>query len=315
MELVRGIPITDYCDSNQLVLQERLELFVAVCQAVQHAHQKGIIHRNLKPSDVLVTPHDGRPAPKVIDFGVAKAIGQQLTDRTLYTQFTQMIGTPVTMSPEQAGMNGMDVDTRSDIYWLGVLLYELLTGTTPLEKKRFQEAAYDEIRRLIRDAEPPKPSTRLSTFESIASIAAQRRMEPAKLARLVRGDLDWIVMKALEKDRSRRYHTANAFAQDVQRYLADQPVEASPPSVLYRLRKFVRRNQATVLTASLLLVGLLVAVVGLTIGYVWAEGAVRKEGQAREESAGWCRSSRSTTPSWTFLLISIFARRRPAPIR
>jgi eukaryotic-like serine/threonine-protein kinase len=258
MELVRGIPITDYCDKNQLSPPERLELFISVCQAIQHAHQKGIIHRDVKPSNVLVTSHDGKPVAKVIDFGVAKAIHQHLTERTIYTNFAQMIGTPLYMSPEQAEMSGLDIDTRSDIYSLGVLLYELLTGTTPLEKKRLREAAYDEIRRLIREEEPPKPSTRLSSSDSIALVAAQRRMEPAKLSKLVRGDLDWITMKALEKDRTRRYETANGLARDIQRYLSDEPVEASPPSATYRLRKLARKHR-TALTTAAAFAGLLVA--------------------------------------------------------
>jgi serine/threonine protein kinase/tetratricopeptide (TPR) repeat protein len=256
MELVRGIPITEYCDKNQLPPKERLELFVTVCQAIQHAHQKGIIHRDVKPSNVLVTSHDGKPVAKVIDFGVAKAIHQQLTARTIYTNFAQLIGTPLYMSPEQAEMSGLDIDTRSDIYSLGVLLYELLTGSTPLEKKRFAKAAYDEIRRLIREEEPPKPSTRLSTSDSIASIAAQRHMEPAKLSKLMRGDLDWITMKCLEKDRTRRYETANGLARDIQRYLADDVVEARPPSAGYRLKKFVRRHKGQVIAASLALLAL-----------------------------------------------------------
>jgi serine/threonine protein kinase len=251
MELVRGIPITDYCDKNQLSPRDRLDLFITVCQAVQHAHQKGIIHRDIKPSNVLVTSHDGKPVAKVIDFGVAKAINQQLTERSIYTNFAQMIGTPLYMSPEQAEMSGLDIDTRSDIYSLGVLLYELLTGTTPLDKKRFAKAAYDEIRRMIREDEPQKPSTRLSTSDSIASIAAQRHIEPARLSKLMRGDLDWITMKALEKDRTRRYETANGLARDIQRYLSDEPVEACPPSATYRLRKFARKNRAALATASL----------------------------------------------------------------
>jgi eukaryotic-like serine/threonine-protein kinase len=251
MELVRGIPITEYCDQNQLSPRERLDLFVTVCQAIQHAHQKGIIHRDIKPSNVLVTSHDGKPVAKVIDFGVAKAIHQHLTERTIYTNFAQMVGTPLYMSPEQAEMSGLDIDTRSDLYSLGVLLYELLTGTTPFDKKQLREAAYDEIRRLIREVEPPKPSTRLSqSTESLPSVAAQRRMEPAKLSKLVRGDLDWITMKALEKDRTRRYETANALARDIQRYLSDEPVEACPPSASYRLRKFARKNRAMLTTAA-----------------------------------------------------------------
>src|SRR5262249_45529321 len=193
-----------------------LELFLSVCRAVQHAHQKAIIHRDLKPSNVLVSRHDATPVVKVIDFGVAKALGQELTDKTLFTGFAQMLGTPLYMSPEQAGMSDLDIDTRSDIYSLGVLLYELLTGTTPFSKERFQQAAYDEIRRIIREEEPPKPSTRLSdSKDSLPSISAQRHTEPAKLTKLVRGELDWIVMKALEKDRTRRYETASTFAADV----------------------------------------------------------------------------------------------------
>jgi serine/threonine protein kinase/tetratricopeptide (TPR) repeat protein len=264
MELVRGIPITEYCDKHQLSPHERLELFITVCQAIQHAHQKGIIHRDVKPSNVLVTSHDGKPVAKVIDFGVAKAIHQHLTERTIYTHFAQMIGTPLYMSPEQAEMSGLDIDTRSDIYSLGVLLYELLTGTTPLERQRLREAACDEVRRLIREEEPPKPSTRLSTSEVIAAVAAQRKMEPAKLSKLVRGDLDWITMKALEKDRTRRYETANGLARDIQRYLSDEPVEASPPSAVYRLCKLARKHRTALTTAAAFVV-LLVAGAGLAI--------------------------------------------------
>jgi serine/threonine protein kinase/tetratricopeptide (TPR) repeat protein len=264
MELVKGVPITEFCDENHLTPRQRLELFLTVCQAVQHAHQKGIIHRDLKPSNVLVSCHDTTPTVKVIDFGVAKALGQALTDKTLFTGVAQMIGTPLYMSPEQAGMSELDVDTRSDIYSLGVLLYELLTGTTPFSKERFRKAAYDEIRRIICEEEPPKPSTRLSeSTETLPSVSAQRHMEPAKLTKLVRGDLDWIVMKALEKDRNRRYETANGFAADVQRYLNDEPVLACPPSRWYRLRKFARRNKvALTMTASLgvaLLAGVMIS--------------------------------------------------------
>lgn len=269
MELVRGVPITDYCDQNNLPVHERLELFVTVCHAVQHAHQKGIIHRDIKPGNVLVTLHDSRPVPKVIDFGVAKAIGQQLTDKTLFTQFAQMVGTPLYMSPEQAELTGQDVDTRGDIYSLGVLLYELLTGTTPFDGARMKKVALDEIRRMIREEEPPSPSTRLSSTagETQTAVAAHRRVDPRGLSRLVRGDLDWIVMKALEKDRSRRYETANGFAADIGRYLSDQPVEACPPSSVYRFRKFVRRNRAGLVTSSLLGAALLVATsaIGWTI--------------------------------------------------
>lgn len=252
MELVRGISITAYCDREQLSITERLELFVLVCRAVQHAHQKGIIHRDLKPSNILVTVIDGAAVPKVIDFGVAKATGASLTDRTIYTGFHQFIGTPLYMSPEQADLSGMDMDTRSDIYSLGVLLYELLTGTTPFDQDTFRQAAFDEIRRIIREDEPPRPSTRLSSLGATRStVSANRKADARHLDRTVHGELDWIVMKALEKDRKRRYETANDFAADVLNYLADRPVEACPPSSFYRLRKFVGRNRSTLLAASL----------------------------------------------------------------
>ena len=215
MELVHGVPITMYCDDNHFTPRQRLELFVPVCQAIQHAHQKGIIHRDIKPSNVMITLYDGKPVPKVIDFGVAKATEQRLTERTLFTAFGMFVGTLEYMSPEQAEMSALGVDTRGDIYSLGVLLYELLTGNTPLSHKTMKEAAYAEILRMIKEEEPPKPSTRLSdSGEALASISAQRKTEPAKLSKLVRGELDWIVMKTLEKDRNRRYETANAFAQD-----------------------------------------------------------------------------------------------------
>jgi tetratricopeptide (TPR) repeat protein/serine/threonine protein kinase len=243
MELVKGVPITEFCDQRKLTPRQRLELFVPVCQAIQHAHTKGVIHRDIKPSNVLVALYDDRPVPKVIDFGVAKAAGQALIDKTLMTGFGAVIGTPEYMSPEQASLNNLDIDTRSDVYALGVLLYELLTGTTPVDRKSLGKAALLEVLRIVREVEAPRPSVRLSSIEALPSIAANRGTEPAQLSRLLRGELDWVVLKALEKERTRRYETANGLARDVQRYLADEFVEARPPSPGYRLRKFVRRNR------------------------------------------------------------------------
>ncbi len=279
MELVKGVPITEYCDINRLNPRERLELFVPVCQAIQHAHQKGIIHRDIKPSNVLVTLHDGKPVPKVIDFGVAKAIDQRLTERTLFTQFGQIVGTPEYMSPEQAQLTGLDIDTRSDIYALGVMLYELLTGSTPLERAQLREAAFSEILRRIREEEPPKPSTRLSTTAQIAAVAAQRNTEPARLTRLVRGELDWIVMKALEKDRTRRYETANGLGGDIARYLAGDPVEAGPPSAAYMLKKLAGKHRLGLATVAALALLLFCAMA--TIALILVEGARRRESEAR----------------------------------
>jgi serine/threonine protein kinase/tetratricopeptide (TPR) repeat protein len=285
MELVRGVPITEFCDRNHLTPRQRLGLFVDVCRAVQHAHAKGVIHRDLKPSNVLVTRLDGKAVVKVIDFGVAKVVGSQFTDATAFTGVAQMVGTPLYMSPEQAGLGGLDVDTRSDVYSLGVLLYELLTGTTPFDRKRFGKAAYDEIRRIIREEEPAKPSTRLSTLGVAAeSVSANRGSEPRKLTATVKGDLDWIAMKALEKDRNRRYDTADGLALDVQRYLADEPVEARPPSAAYRLRKFVRRNRGGVLAAAAMVVILLGGAIGTAVGMMRAERARKAEARERAEA-------------------------------
>jgi serine/threonine protein kinase/tetratricopeptide (TPR) repeat protein len=283
MELVKGVPITKYCDDNCLTPRERLELFGQVCQAVQHAHQKGVIHRDLKPSNVLVMSQDGVPLVKVIDFGVAKAIGQQLTDKTVYTQFAQLVGTPLYMSPEQAGQSGLDVDTRTDIYALGVLLYELLTGTTPFDEQRLRAAEHDEMRRIIREEEPPRPSTRIGTLGLAANtVSMHRKSDPKRLSQLCRGELDWIVMKALEKDRNRRYETAGTFAADVQRYLDDEPVQACPASRWYRLRK--HRGAAVTATA---FVGLLLA--GAAVSTVLAVWAVDAE---RDALAGWADAER-----------------------
>jgi WD40 repeat protein/serine/threonine protein kinase len=266
MELVRGVQITDFCDQNHLSVSERLQLFVNICQAVQHAHQKGIIHRDIKPSNVLVTRHDGAPVVKIIDFGVAKATGQQLTEKTLFTNFAQMIGTPLYMSPEQAELSSLDIDTRSDIYSLGVLLYELLTGTTPFDQEQLRQASYDEIRRIIREEEPARPSTRISTLQAAATtVSVNRKSDPKRLSQLFRGELDWIVMKALEKDRNRRYDSASALAADVLRYLNDEPVQACPPSALYRLRKFARRNKPALAIASAMAAGVAVAMTALAV--------------------------------------------------
>ncbi|MFL5340400.1 MAG: protein kinase domain-containing protein, partial [Gemmataceae bacterium] len=284
MELVHGIPITKYCDDNHLTPRERLELFVPVCQAIQHAHQKGIIHRDIKPTNVMVTLYDGKPVPKVIDFGVAKATEQKLTEQTLFTQYGTMVGTLEYMSPEQAEMSALGVDTRSDIYSLGVLLYELLAGSTPLTRKQLKEAAYAEILRLIKEEEPPRPSTRLNeSGETLASISAQRKTEPAKLTKLLRGELDWIVMKCLDKDRNRRYETASGIAADVQRYLADEPVQACPPSAMYRFRKFARRNKRAVVTATGAALAVVLGVAGLATSTVLIAGALQAKTRAKDD--------------------------------
>ncbi len=275
MELVKGISITSYCDQHQLSTKQRLNLFLSVCSAVQHAHQKGIIHRDLKPNNVLVADYDDRPVAKIIDFGVAKAVGQPLTERTMFTEFGQVIGTVEYMSPEQAKLNQLDIDTRTDIYSLGVLLYELLAGSTPFEKDRLRSAAFDEMLRIIREEEPVNPSTRLSTSLSLPSIAANRHLEPKKLTTLVRGDLDWIVMKSLEKDRTRRYETATGLAEDIQRYLIDQPVEARRPTRGYRLKKFVHRNKVVVLAGSAIALALMLG----TVVSTWQ--ALRADSEAK----------------------------------
>jgi serine/threonine protein kinase/tetratricopeptide (TPR) repeat protein len=282
MDLVKGVPITRYCDEHHLTPRQRLELFLPVCQAVQHAHQKGVIHRDLKPSNVLVALSDGRPVPKVIDFGVAKAAGQPLTEKTLLTGLGNIVGTLEYMSPEQAQINQLDIDTRSDIYSLGVLLYELLAGGPPFSRKELEKAGLLEMLRVIREQEPSKPSTKLSAADGLPTLAANRGTEPAKLTKQVRGELDWIVMKALEKDRSRRYETANGFAQDVQRYLADEPVQACPPSTGYRLRKLLRRNKGPLSAAAVVFLALVAGVVGTTWGLLRAEAAWHDAVEARQ---------------------------------
>jgi serine/threonine protein kinase len=281
MDLVKGMPITNYCDEHHLTPRQRLELFIPVCQAIQHAHQKGIVHRDIKPSNVLVAPYDGKPVVKVIDFGVAKAAGQPLTERTLVTGFGTIVGTVEYMSPEQAELNNQDIDTRSDIYALGVLLYELLAGSPPFTRKDLENAGMLEMLRVIREQEPSRPSTKLSSSDALPTLSANRGTEPAKLTKLVRGELDWIAMKALEKDRNRRYETANGLAMDLHRYLADEPVLACPPSVVYRLRKYARKHKKVLATAAVF-VALLVAATGISIAL--ASWALRERDRAEDRT-------------------------------
>jgi serine/threonine protein kinase len=287
MELVRGIPITDYCDQAELSTRQRLELFISVCHAVQHAHQKGVIHRDIKPGNILVTLHDGTPVPKVIDFGIAKAMHQRrLTERTMFTAFRQFLGTPQYVSPEQAEMSGLDVDTRSDVYSLGALLYELLTGTTPLEEATLREAAYERVWQMVREADPPRPSTRVSTMGAArtAAVAARRGSDPGRLAKLLRGELDWVVMKALEKARERRYDSAGSLAADLRRYLDDEPVQARPTNLAYQLKKLALRHKTGVAAALAIGAALLIGISGTTIGMLRARAAQRRA-QSAEQTA------------------------------
>lgn len=309
MELVKGIPITAYCDAHKLSLQERLELFMPVCHAVQHAHQKGIIHRDIKPTNVLVAEYDDHAVPKVIDFGVAKATAQKLTDRTMFTEFGQVIGTVEYMSPEQAKFNQLDIDTRTDIYSLGVLLYELLTGSTPLDRDRLRTAAFDEVLRIIREEEPPKPSTRLSSSQSLASIAANRHLEPKKLTTIISGDLDWIVMRALEKERARRYETAAALSSDIERYLADEPVDACRPTRRYRLRKFIRRNKLGVLAGTAIVAALAVGLVGATYFAATASREAKRATEALHQADVNARKAEGVN---TFLTEEVFGLADPS---
>ena len=279
MELVRGFKITEYCDANDLETRQRLDLFIQVCQAIQHAHQKGIIHRDIKPSNILVTLHDGVPVPKVIDFGIAKATETQLTEKTLFTAYAQIIGTPAYMSPEQAEMSGLDVDTRADIYGLGVLLYELLTGRTPFDAKQLLESGFDGMRRTLMEREPQKPSKILTTLQNdeLTATAKHRHVEPPRLISQLRGDLDWIVMKTLEKDRKRRYETANGLAMDIERYLNHEPIVARPPSRLYRLEKLVRRNRGVFVAAG-------AVALALVAGFALSTWMFLRERGARERA-------------------------------
>ncbi len=284
MEYVKGIPFTEYCDKNCLSLKDRLNLFIPVCQAVQHAHHKGIVHRDLKPSNILICLYDGKPIPKVIDFGLAKAMHQQLTEQSIYTAHGVMVGTPLYMSPEQAEHNNLDVDTRTDVYSLGVILYELLTGSTPLEREQLRVAAYNEVLRLIKEVEPPRPSTRLSVSSSLPSIAAQRSIDPRHLQKSLAGDLDWIVMKSLEKERSRRYETANGLARDIERFLNDEAVEACPPSMWYRTRKLARKYKYPLIAAGTGFCVLSASVIGTSYGLRKALMAERAESIERTKA-------------------------------
>lgn len=309
MELVKGVPITAFCDSNHMPAEQRLKLFMDVCHAIQHAHHKGVIHRDVKPSNVMVTLHDGMPVVKVIDFGVAKATSQSLTEKTLFTAYGQMVGTPAYMSPEQAEMSGLDIDTRSDIYSLGVLLYELLTGTTPLDMQRLRTAGFAEMQRLIREEEAPRPSNRLSSLGASATVlAGNRGTDPRQLVRLLAGDLDWIVMKALDKDRNRRYDTPGTFAEDVRRYLLREAIVARPPSALYHLRKFAQRNRAAVLTGAAIVLAL---VSGTAVASWQAVRATRAKQVARDAAAEAAAKEAETKAVLDFVETQIIGVARP----
>jgi serine/threonine protein kinase len=284
MELVKGVSITDYCDANSLSTKERMELFIQVCNAVQHAHQKGIIHRDIKPTNVMVTLHDGKPVPKVIDFGIAKAINQKLTEKTLFTRYAHIIGTPAYMSPEQAEMSGLDIDIRTDVFSLGTLLYELLTGSPSFDSEHLLSKSYEEMQRIIREEEPTKPSTKISTMgAALIDIAKLRQTSPENLRKLIRADLDWIVMKTLEKDRNRRYDSVSEFAADIKRYLSNEPVLAGPPSTFYRLRKFIQRRRALVVSTTAVAVVLVIGFVISTSLYLSMRKALNTVSQLEDK--------------------------------
>jgi len=297
MELVRGVKITEYCDKNNLNNRQRLDLFIQVCHAIQHAHQKGIIHRDIKPSNILITLHDGVPVPKVIDFGIAKATQSemQLTDKTFFTAYEQIIGTPAYMSPEQAELSGLNIDTRSDIYSLGVLLYELLTGRTPFDAKKLLQNGVDAMRKTLREQEPQRPSTMVTTLQQteLTITAEHRQAEPPKLISQLRGDLDWIVMKALEKDRKRRYETANGLAMDIQRYLSNEPVVARPPSRYYRLQKLMRRNKIVFIAGGAVVIALLIGF-STSTWLFFREREARRSAVAAEKKAEQAEANEAT---------------------
>lgn len=317
MELIKGVPINQYCDQENLSPQERLKLFIPVCEAVQHAHQKGIIHRDLKPSNILVGLYDGKPVPKVIDFGVAKAVGSRLADSSVFTEVGSVVGTLEYMAPEQAELNNLDIDTRADIYSLGVVLYELLTGSPPFSRQQLRSAAFDEVLRMIREVDPPKPSTRVSSSEEVASVAAHRKLEPKQLAKVLSGDLDWVVMKSLAKERNRRYQTVSDFASDIDRFLSVQTVSAGPPSILYKASRFLKRNKVLSLATALALFALIAGGVAATLGYLESnrQYELAKQAESDERAARTLAETRlSQVEGGIDVLSNIFNQLNPAVV-